>query len=33
MSDLESFETAIKFEHKLEDMGCDNIGVMNFLKE
>lgn len=33
MTDLESFETAMQFEHKLENMGCDNMGIMNFLKE
>lgn len=33
LKDLESFEQAIKFEHLLEKMGCDQYSIMAFLKE
>jgi hypothetical protein len=31
--DLESFERASAFEHKLEEMGLDNPNILSFLKE
>lgn len=33
LADLESFEKSLKFEHVLEDLGVENLGILAFLKE